>query len=350
MSTTWGPLACACAVALAMGAALPEVTLGRVLSERAGGSVTAAMTAELDGRPVFVKSRAGSQRGMRYANLESDVLMHAVFTRLSVRCPAARIVRLSARSTCRDRLGEVVQLMDYVDATFAHGKVFEGFWPTAELADVEAFAKLALVDIIAGNADRRQPNLFVRVPVGGKPLHTPIPIDNNAGFGTMIPWFVACEQLNFVRSYDGLARAPKLEELGTIRNIVRASPVHLALLGIPALEPRVFATLAEVVKRLDDAWWGGVVEALPDAMLPDGLAIDPAREMPDAALPAGVTRAAFFGDLTAGMTHGELVAARKRELKGTFAWRRDHLREALRRYLAWRRVDPESRRQDAELQ
>lgn len=349
MSTTWGALACAGAVALATAAALPEVTLGRVLREGAGGSVTAAMTAELDGRPVFVKSRAGSQRGMRYANLESDVLMHAVFARLSMRCPAARIVRLSPQSTCR-ALGEVVQLMDFVDAGWARGKVFEGFWPTAELADVEAFAKLALVDIIAGNADRRQPNLFVRVSMGGKPLHTPIPIDNNAGFGTMIPWFVASEHLNFVRAYDGLAKVPKLDELGTIRNIVRASPVHLALLGIPALAPRVYAALDATVKRLDDAWWGGVVDALPGEILPAGLAIDPVREMPDSALPAGVTRAAFFGDLRAGMTHAQLLAARRRELKDVFAWRRDHLREALDRYLAWRRADPGSRRQDAELE
>ena len=47
-------------------AALPEVTLGRVLSKQAGGSVTAAMTAELDRRPVFVKSRRGSDRGTRH--------------------------------------------------------------------------------------------------------------------------------------------------------------------------------------------------------------------------------------------------------------------------------------------
>jgi hypothetical protein len=352
MATPWTG-ALACALALSAGAAraeLPELTLGRVLREGAGGSVTAAMTAELDGRPVFVKSRTGSQRGTRYANLESDVLAHAIFTRLAMRCPAARIVRLSKTSTCRDRLGEVVQVMDLVDATWAKGKVFEGFWPTSELADVDQYAKLALVDVVIGNADRREPNLFVRVPVGGKPVHTPVPIDNNAGFGTMINWFVASEHLNFVKTYDGLGATPQLAELGTVRNVVKRSPVHMAVLGVPALEPRVLAAADELVKRLDDAWWGGVVDALPAEMLPPDLRIDPEREMPDASLPAGVPRAAFFGDLRADLPHAQLVVARKRELKDVFAWRRDRLREALKKYLAWRRVDPESRRQDAELQ
>lgn len=333
-------------------APLPEVTLGRVMNMGAGGSFTAAMSAMLDGKKVFVKSVRGNARGTRYANLEADVLAASIFQRLNVRCPKARIVRLSEKSTCRDRLGSVVQIMEFVDTRFAGGKVFQGFWPTLELADADTFIKIALVDCIIGNADRRDANFFISVPYQGgeKALHTPVPIDNNAGFGTMIPWFTACDQVNFVKSYDGLGDGDVVREMGTIANIVRTSPLVGPALGHPALERRVFELEAELRAKLDDGWWSAAVSLLPNEMIPNGVKVDPEREMPDGTpLPRGVTRATFFGSLSGTMSHAELVRARRAELRETFAWRRDHLREALVKYLAWRRKDPEQKKLDREL-
>ena len=341
------------AVAL-LAIALPEVTLGPVLNPGAGGSFTFAMTAKLDGRPVFVKSLRGNTRGTRYANLEADVLAASIFQRAGVKCPTARIVRLSRTSSCK-ALGEVVQVMQFVDERFAGGRVFPGFWPTAELADIDVYIKIALVDVIIGNADRRDANFFVTTHTvtsrtgDGRVVHTPIPIDNNAGFGSMIPWFLSSDQVNFVQSYDGLGPSGVAKQLGTIANIVRESPLSFPALGLPALEPRVFELEAELHARLDDGWWSAAVALLPAEMIPDDLHVDPAHEMPDGSMPAGVTREAFFGSLVAGMSHAQLVAARRQELRETFAWRREHLRAALVRYLAWRRADPELRKRDAEV-
>ena len=89
---------------------------------------------------------------------------------------------------------------------------------------------------------------------------------------------------------------------------------------------------------------------LPAEMIPAGLRIDPAHDIPDnAPLPKGVTRETFFGGLTANLSHAQLVAARRSELRETFAWRRDHLRDALTRYLAWRQSNPEQKALDRDL-
>jgi hypothetical protein len=286
---------------------LPAVTLGRVTSGHAGGAYTRAMTAELDGREVYAKSLTVRPNGMRYANLEADVLAEAIFTRLGIRCPRARFVRMSDRSTCRE-LGDPLLIMESVDERFARGALAEGRWPGPRAADVDQFLTMALVDLIIGNSDRHRLNFFTCTPHRGGALR-PIPIDNNLGFCTALTLTDRSRVLNFVASYDGTGAAAPDDLSGRIDNLMQLSPANEAALREPSLRARVLELTGIVVTALDDAWWHAQVDALPDEMIPGSIV-----------------------DGEAARRH--LLAARRAELKAVFAWRREHLKDALVRWLA----------------
>lgn len=334
--------ALAAALAAPAPAAIPEVTVEEVVKSGAGGSFTIAAVARIRGRTTFLKSNRGSARGTRYANFESDVVAGELFARLGVHAPRATIVRLAPESPLRDDLGEVVLAMEFVDDRFAGGKVRPGGWPRQGEVLREEFADLFVVDALLANADRRDANLFsVRLP-GDGPTR-PIPIDNNGGLGTPTCWTGITSLSGFVRSYDGvLAGDEVLAELGTLRSIVRDARSHDILLGFEENHAVVRARVERAVELLDDAFLEGVVSALPDEFLPDGVALDPAdpgvawiRER----LPAEAQELL----LTAGerLEGDGLRRHRRREVYEILRWRRDHLAAALEAYLEYRRTDPE---------
>lgn len=328
---------------------LPEVTVEIVRDEHAGGSFTRCAIGVVEGKKVFLKSSRGNPRGTRYANFEADILAWKIFERLGMKCPGARVVRLVSGTALQRDLGRVVLAMDFVDTRWAGGRVYHGQWPGPERARSEEFVNMALVDVLMGNADRREANFFVMVSYDqkegaeGPGSIRPVPIDNNCGFSSMVNWSMPSNQLNFVPSYKGLAPTEAFRDMGTIRNVVMDSLPLWTILGEPKLTKTLLAQAAKVCARLDDGFIDGIVDALPREILPDGVVLDPGVEWVKT-LPESVQTALFpFEQPLCG---AKLWAHRVQELKCTLKWRRDQLPRALAAYLAWRATDPEQIKQD----
>lgn len=322
---------------------LPAVTVTRILDDSSGGSFTVASQVQIDGKRVFLKSNRGSMRGTRYANFEADILAHALFERLGIRCPDARMVRIASAPVTEfgrrlDRwLGRDVLAMEFVDTRFASGRVRMGLWPEDGTADLDRFIDLFLVDVVIGNADRRPPNLFVTNRYGtgaSRPgAFRPVPIDNNSGFGTMVVWTMPSSQMNFLETYDGVGKLEVMKDLGTIANIVLDSDVHRELLAKKELHPRILERAARLKATLTDAFFAAAVAALPREIIPRGVKVDPVSgEWLASFSPA--ERALLFGPLDRPLSGQALFAFRQSELQRRFAWRRDHLEAALRAHLA----------------
>lgn len=324
-------------LAVPCSAELPTLNVDKIRDDSSGGSFTVAQTVVLEGRKTFLKSIRGSQRGTRYACFESDILARDIFDELGIRCPRSRMIRIEATRETTRMVGNVVLAMEFVDTRFAGGPVFIGFWPGARDAAVDEFLRVALVDLIIGNADRRDANFFVFVPYKawdgkkGKPgSYRPIPIDNNCGFGTMVNWKVPTSQTNFFPSYDGLGSAEFFKDLGTIRNIAMDSPVLTFTLGDAALRPRMLELARQLPVQLTDAFMQKAVAALPREIIPHGVKVDPTEFA--SRLPKDVPAEMLYGSVTRPLSGQELFEHRKQELLRVFSWRRDHLFEALEKY------------------
>lgn len=336
-------------LARGLPAALPTVRVEGPVERGTGGSFTLAGVGRLEGRRTFFKSSRGT-RGTRYANFESDVVARALFERVGVHAPRAALVHLDEASPLRADLGAVVLAMEFVSPRLAGGRLFHGHFPQAGQADLDEFADMLAVDVLIGNADRRGANFFVARRYGtaeDEPGRArPIPIDNNAGLGTMVNWASPTSLTNFLPTYQGIGEMEVLRDLGTIRNIVHDAPTHRILLGLPEHRPVVRARAARVVARLDDAFLTQVAARLPREILPSGVVVDPAApelEWLRSRLPAADLAALF--PMEAPLRGAALFEYRKREILETLRWRRDHLLEALEEY--WQRFDTDPAEQES---
>lgn len=333
----WRALALALALALPSQAAVPVVQVTKLLDDSSGGSFTLAQVGVVDGKKVFLKSNRGSMRGTRYSNFESDILARAIFKKLGIRCPDARVVRLGPGGPTSKWMGSVVLAMQYVDTRFTRGKVLMGHWPGARYARLAEFIDLALVDLIIGNGDRRGANFFVMVDYDdvegerGKPgSFRPVPIDNNCGFASMVVWSFPTSQTNFLPTYSGVGKGEVLCDLGTLKNIALDSEVLHALLGDARMRPRLLARARELGAILTDEFFGAQVDALPAEILPRAIKVD--ASILDKMTKRDFEPSALFGPMTGTLEGKALFDYRKAELKRVFAWRRDHLAEALEQY------------------
>lgn len=229
--------------------------------------------------------------------------------------------------------------MEFVNTRFTSGRVYRGVWPEGDRADVAKFIDLFLVDLIIGNADRRDANLFVGVRYGtnqdqeGPGSNFPIPIDNNSGFGSMVVYPSPSPQGNFLKTFDGVGKLDISGDLGTIRNIILDSHVHRTLVGRKDLRPRVLARAAQIGKLLDDAFIDGIVAELPREVIPRGVKMDPTAGawLTDY---TAAQRELLFGGQQVALSGQELFRYRKQELSECFKWRRDHVAAALEKFFA----------------
>ncbi len=324
---------------------LPVEVVEKVRDEHSGGSFTRASTAVIGGKKVFLKSIRGSMRGTRYANFESDLLATALFERFDLKVPGSRVLRLAPGSPLAKDLGSVVLAMEFVDSRFARGRVYNGHWPGREKADVDAFLRMLVLDLLIGNGDRRGANFFViasyaETEKAERPGSLrPVPIDNNCGFGTMVPWSMPTSQVNFLKTYSGIGTGEVFKDLGTIANLVADSWEYQAMLDEVELHPRLLEIARDTVARLEDDFLESLVAGIPREVVPPRTAIDRPEWL--AKLPEETVAALY--PMPEGLSGAELFEYRQREIRETLAWRRDHLLEALEPYLATRKTEVETR-------
>jgi hypothetical protein len=351
-----GSLLAVLTFASACRAAVPPrlVDIARVIVPDAGGDYTRAMVVVIEGKTVFLKSLRNRtfqmvrERGgrpeptelTRYCNFEADILAHHLFSLVGVKSPGAAVVRLKPGTKAAQKLGEFVLAMEYVDTAFAGAPVQEGYWPGTAMVAVDAFIGMALVDILMGNADRRDPNFFITV--GSDSLVHPIPIDNNAGLTTMLVWLIPSNLINFYPSYTGVGPVWPWNKAGTIANILfrggEFHHVHEHLINDAKLRPRVLQVARTLVSRLTDALVNRLLDRLPPEIIPQEAMVDP---QPMWLAAAGVAPSLFFGPATMPLFGRALYELRLREIKETLLWRRDHLVEALKDY--WETRDSRER-------
>jgi hypothetical protein len=329
------------------------VNIQRVIVPDAGGDYTRAMVVVIDGKTVFLKSlvcrqfQLARKRGARpeptdltrYCNFEADILAHHLFNLVGVQSPAAAVVRLKKGSPAAEKLGEIVLSMEYVDSAFAHATVQEGYWPGKAMAAVDGFIGMALVDILMGNADRRDPNFFIAI--GSDNLVRPIPIDNNAGFTTMLVWLIPSNLINFYPSYTGVGPEWPWEKAGTVANILfrgnEYHHVHEHVINDPELRPRIRTVAKTLATRLSDALLDRMLARLPPEIIPPVAMVDP---QPTWLAAAGVAPGLFFGPANVPLFGQSLYEQRLREIRETLVYRRDHLLEALEAYWQSRQRPP----------
>jgi hypothetical protein len=335
-------------LATAVRGELPTLKVEKVRDESAGGSFTRAAVGVVDGRKVFLKSIRGNPRGTRYANFESDILAYEIFTMVGIKCPRAWMVRLADGSPLKDDLGTNVLAMEFVDSKLVRGQVGHGGWPGKKKADVEQYLDMALVDILIGNGDRREPNFFTAKAYGDDDaLVRPVPVDNNCGFATMTVWSVPTSQVNFLPSYSGAGTLEVMKDLGTIRGVFYDAQVHAYLFHLEPVRKRALARAGEIAAELTDAKIRAMVEALPREVIPPGVSLEVDAEWVPKLEPAA--RSLLFGESPKALRGNELFLHRKAELISTLAWRRDHLAEALAAYFKYRDTDPEEIKRDKNI-
>lgn len=325
-------------------AELPVLTIDKVLDTGAGGTQTRACVVLSQGRKLFLKGLGCDFQGYtRYANFESDILAAALFERLGVLCPAARMVRLGRPDPLENHLGPIVLAMEFVDTRFARGRIYHGFWPGRNFAALDEFLSMLLVDILISNTDRRGANFFVTVGYGEEEgdespgSFRPIPIDNNSGFSSMVNYKYPTNHCGFLETYSGLGDQEVFKDLGTVHNVEIDAPLAGVVLGDEKLREALMVRAGEVVAALDDSFLDTIVADLPAEILPRDASVDPAEHRK---LPAGVFEA-FFGKMPSKLSGKALFAYRKAEIRRVLAWRRDHLVEALEGYFAWAAADPQ---------
>lgn len=318
-------------LATALRAELPELSVEKVRDDAAGGSFTRAAVGAVGGRRVFLKSIRGNPRGTRYANFEADILAHELFELVGVKSPRAWMVRLAEKSPLRDELGAHVLAMEFVDSRLVRGQVRFGGYPKD--ADDDQYVAMALIDILAGNADRRDPNYFTVKPYGeaSAPVR-PVPVDNNAGFSTMTVWSVPTNHVNFLPTYSGAGTLEVMKDLGTIRGVFYDAPVYSVLFDARKLRKRAVQRARQLAGDLTDARIRAMVDALPREIIPAGVKLD--IEAPWLPKLEPVARALLFGENPRALSGRELFEHRKAELVSTLIWRRDHLAEALEAHFA----------------
>ena len=293
-----------------------------------GGDFTSVVKAEHGLRTVILKSNRprnqvdpgpdGPSRARqltRWSNFEADLLATRLFALAGLRVPAVEVVRLdpsgSGAALVRE-IGSPALAMDFVDAAWARTAVERGRWPGLESADADGFIALALVDILAGNADRSDDNFFISRGPSGR--WTPVPIDNNAGFATSLIWTEPNGLVNFVPSYDWPGASVECRGAGSIQNIVvregRYPMVHKNLFLALPLKPRVLAAARALADRLTPVLIDRMVASLPSEVIPSDVVV---------ATPAGP------------LAGRALFSARCAEIRRILAWRAEHLVAALER-------------------
>lgn len=309
----------------------------RVFEQFSGGTQTIAGIAQINGKKQFLRSnviggdeaKAHAFHMNRWALLEAEILMHALSERVGVLCPRAEMVELSSKSKLHSLLGRHVLSVDFIDEAWAGGEVLSGRLPKKDL-DVDAFAKLLLLDILIGNGDRRHANFFVTQRPTGL---VPIAIDNNCGFMTLLTNIVVTSHTNFLKTYDGIEGAPLatgMKPYGSIAAILEQSALANMLEDVN-MRARVIALVPHVVSLLDDAFIEKLVDALPAQIIPASVLVEEQnwmKNVPEA------TRNFMLDGQTYPLSGAALFEARKKELKETLKWRRDHLNDALTQHIA----------------
>jgi hypothetical protein len=316
---------------------------------RLGGDFSMLVKARHAGRTVVLKSnrpssqlvevapgRTGRRALTRWSNFESDLVAGLLFDRMGVRAPRAEVVRLDRSgpgSTLAKELGETVLAMEFVDESWAGAPVEKGRWPGPERADIRAFAALASVDILLGNADRTGDNFFLARGTNG--LLRPVPIDNNAGLASFLVWSAPTCLVNFVPSYDGVGPGQPWKLLGSIGNVLvregQEQTVHANLFAGRPHWPQLRAEAGRLVRLLTDAEIDRLVNTLPPEVIPAGMELDTgAPWLPGA---GAIDRAALFGAISGRLSGAAVFPARVAEIRRVLRWRRDHLVDAVERFL-----------------
>jgi hypothetical protein len=280
---------------VALAAELPLLEPTRIVKEQIGGDYTSAMVVEAGGKKVMIKSlkskpypeqdpRGGPPRLVqltRWGNFESDIVAKALFDLVGVQCPATRVVRLPKGHPAAQKLGEKVAAMEWVDSKFAKGEVEEGRWPGSQFADVDGFIHMALVDILIGNCDRREPNFFI--VVGRDGIVRPIPIDNNSGLCTFLVWTRMSNLINFLPSLDGMGRGWPWDMIGKIDNVLarggETHHVHEKLFNEARFTPRIVELAKALADKLTDAEIDKILATIPADIIPEGIQVTHSPEL-----------------------------------------------------------------------
>jgi len=299
-----------------------NLVVQKVIKQHAGGTQSQAAVAEVDGDVRFLKSARPSHYGSS-PNFESEFLAHDLFELVGIRAPEAEMINLQPHSPLYDELGPTVLSTEFVDEQFTQGaKPRRGGWGPPEGAAYDDFFRMVLVDMVIGNADRRGANYFTMETNRGV---VPIPIDNNSGFGNLSTQKVGTNHCNFIRSFDGAGEAPGLRRNGTIANLFIDTMLHHELLDEAHERARIVELAREFQHQLTDEKIEMMVDDLPRAVIPGETKVE--YYLPEGLDPA--TKDLLANGAENGMSGDKLFSFRKNQLKGTLAWRRDNLVEAL---------------------
>lgn len=305
-------------------ASIPRASVGQILKKRAGGTQSSASIAVIDGEKRFVKSQHLARHN-RYANFESDILAHDLFELADIKAPKAEIMTLPPGELAQE-LGQTVLVTEFVDTNFAGDtKVLHGAsWELKNGAVLDDYLKMTIVDILQGNADRRDANFMDRVLPDG--TIRPAPIDNDSALGNLVTQKFASNHCNFIKSYGPSGKARGIRQCGSLANLFVDSVWQKYSLDEPHEQARALELAKEYTAKLTDKTIDSMVEALPPEIIP-----------PDVKLEFGEPSADFpesVGYLLNGATNGlqgrELFEFRKSQIKDTLKWRRDHLVGALK--------------------
>lgn len=243
------------------------------------------------GARVFVKRMRPHPDVCRHANTEGELLAPLLLA-------VAGLAALHVRPVFDREIGEWSVLMPFVRED---ARPFELVADTREAIPVDLLARLAVVDLLIGNADR-QPRNLLRTRDGRI-----VPIDHDLTFIAPSPTTRAIGLVGFVPGFDGVPSGPRdngyrrwlLSRCGSIDHLLRSTPLYRPFWA-GAREPSHARALldaaAVVIDRMDDEWIDGALSSLPDEVIAAG------------------------------------ADARKREIRDTLGARRDGLLVALARY------------------
>lgn len=320
--------------------ALREVTVEKILDGFHGGSQSIAAGGIIDGDNRFLKAPEVTDNSRpqerNYANFESELLAHEIFSLIGIKSPESEIVRIKGASPFHESLGNVVLSMELVDEEFVEGRKLHksSGWGIPKKGKSEDFLKVSLVDILIGNADRRDANLMLREDQNGQLL--PVPIDNNSGFGNLANWKYPTNHCNFVKSYGGSVDEPGLRQLGSIANIYVDITLADDLFDTEAERTMAKELALELKAKLSDQEIDKMVDALPREIIPDAAGVPEHQGDPQ-------MLKTLLNGVRPGSEGDELFRDRKIQLKETLKWRRDNLPKALDKFLtdfANPKVDP----------
>ncbi len=169
-----GLLACSAAAA-----PRPVVQI-RNLKPLKAGNVCETFLAESEGKTWFFKQDEALPEIQKYGNFEAEVFVGKLFRRLGVLAPQARVVDIQGKS------GAYLQT-ELVDAAFTGGAKPEPLKEWFERTrgkglDQVELRVIQLVDVLVGNGDRHDGNLFLAELGDGRVL--PVPIDHNLALAT----------------------------------------------------------------------------------------------------------------------------------------------------------------------